>query len=288
MARAALWSLSLLATHAVTSGSLLDDFEWLKQHGDEAMEVAGHCQDVITQLSKLTEHCRMTKMLENFAAKVAWATWVAIEQTGKDGSNSFFDLANSPPALAMKEKAQKAFLATTPGSMDEACNPECNLQNHHEFFEAFAGCYAPSVCAASPLGKGDFFHRCSSSFQTFIMKNLKFEARHYCQKDEQGVYCQQHEAELRIRSPLCYSFYTKPVPVDLPSMAMICAHKECVEGWKQAEEHPTCSDLLIAITRSRSKNRKQMEREIWQVPFPNISLSYYDACIHPAKPGLIV
>ncbi|CAE7354508.1 unnamed protein product, partial [Symbiodinium sp. CCMP2592] len=144
-----------LATHA--TGSLLDNFEWLKQHGDEALEAAAHCQDVVVQLSKLSEHCRVSNQLENFAAVVAW---IAIEQTGEEGSSSFLaDLARSPPALAMKEKAQKAILASTQASMDEACNPECALDHHHEFFEAFAGCYAPSVCAASGMGEVSF-HRC--------------------------------------------------------------------------------------------------------------------------------
>jgi len=288
MARSSLSALILLATHA--TGSLLDNFEWLKQHGDEALEAAAHCQDVVVQLSKLSEHCRVTNQLENFAAVVAW---IAIEQTGEEGSSSFLaDLARSPPALAMKEKAQKAILASTQASMDEACNPECALDHHHEFFEAFAGCYAPSVCAASGMGEVSF-HRCRSSLQTFMLNEMKFEASRWCQKDENGVYCQQHHAELMIQSPLCYSHYTTPV-MDIPENFRVrCSHTECVRGWKQAEEHPICSSQMTEIGRSRGEGMMHMLHQIWgaRIGTPSGALSYYDSCIHPAsqhKPNFIV
>ncbi|CAE7213692.1 unnamed protein product [Symbiodinium microadriaticum] len=286
MARSFLSSLVLLL--GLATGSLLDNFEWLKQHGDEALEAAAHCQDVVVQLSKLSEHCRVTNQLENFAAVVSW---IAIEQTGEKGSNSFLaDLARSPPALAMKEKAQKAILASTQASMDEACIPECALENHHEFFEAFAGCYAPSVCAASGMGEVSF-HRCRSSLQTFILNEMKYEASQWCQKDENGIYCQQHHAELMIQSPLCYSLYTAPV---LEMGRDLCSdHTECVRGWKQAEEHPICSSQMTEIGRSRGEGMMHMLHQIWgaRINTPSGASSYYDACIHPAsqhKPNFIV
>ncbi|CAE7802807.1 unnamed protein product [Symbiodinium sp. CCMP2456] len=198
----------------------------------------------------------------------------------------------------MKEKAQKAILASTQASMDEACNPECALENHHEFFEAFAGCYAPSVCAASGAGEVSF-RRCRSSLQTFILNEMKYEASQWCQKDENGIYCQQHHAELMIQNPMCYSEYTTPV-LDMGEMVRFrCSHTECVRGWKQAEEHPICSSQMTEIGRSRGKGMMHMLHQIWgsKIITPSGALSYhgamsyYDACIHPAsqhKPNFIV
>ncbi|CAE7510111.1 unnamed protein product [Symbiodinium natans] len=292
MASAALKVLILLVTQAgVVTGNLLDNFEWLKEHGDEALEAAAHCQNVVVQVSKLTEKCQVTNQLENFAAVVAW---FAIDQTGHLGSDSLLaDLARSPPALTMKAKAQQVILASTQASMDEVCSPgECNIRYHAEFFEAFAGCYAPSVCAASQLGTSNF-HRCRSSLQSFVLNEMKKQAQSWCNKDESGIYCQQHASEMMLQSPMCYALYVQPVLDNGPHRrADACSHKECIAGWKQAEKHPTCSSTMNYLAKSRLKGMTKLLRQIWgakqELILPSNGLTFSEACIDKQTDDVMV